>query len=137
MGCNNSNTNFLELNTIFEVLHQLEIETSKFQLLKFQTDKESKEYELYDNFVNKIKTILRFIKNKPLIYLEERFEKFKIIINKYYYSVLSVNVTEYESANTELEDFIFKMMDYFNGIRESIFEPNNNNNFDIDEDGFK
>jgi hypothetical protein len=54
------------------------------------------------------------------MYVEERLTTFRDIINRYYYSVITVNVIEFESSQIELEEFVFKMMDYYNGIRISV-----------------
>lgn len=120
MGCDNSTLDFREYTSVFQVLNKIEIESKRFQELKLTMLKDSDEYRLYDSFCSKTSSILRFLKNKPLMYVEERLSTFKELINRYHYSIVTVNISEFESSQSELEEFIFRMMDYYNGIRISI-----------------
>lgn len=120
MGCNNSTLDFREYTSVFQVLNKIELEAKRFQELKHNMHKDSDEFRLCDSFCSKTNSILRFLKNKPLMYIEERLSIFKELINRYHYSIVTVNVSEFESSQTELEEFIFRMMDYYNGIRISI-----------------
>lgn len=120
LNCNSSPINFKEYNSIFRLLNSMEAEITYFENQRKNSEKQSEEYRLYSNYISKVTSILNFLKNKPLIYIVERFESFKDIVNRFYYSVYTTNLSEYNKAKNELEEFIFRMNDFNNGIRFSV-----------------
>lgn len=134
LNCNSNPINFKEYKSIFKLLNSMENEIAYFNNQRKNTDNQSEEYRLYSNYISKVTSILNFLKYKPLLYIVERFDSFKDIVNRFYYSVYTTNIAEYDKAKNDLEEFIFRMNDYNNGIRYSIspveIETNNRNQYD-------
>jgi len=125
MGCGNSQTNFRDCTTVFETFNLLEKSLQQIKSYKEESDVNSNDYKLYNQYTNKIESTINFVKDKPLAYIDDRLNIFRDIINRYYHSCISSNTEEFEKSQSELEDFILKMMDYYKGIRDSTVYRNN------------
>lgn len=120
MGCGSS-IDFRNHRSVFKLLNAIEEENEKvkFEAERFSLDEQS--VNLYDKCYRKTNSILVFVKNKPLVFIEENQSKFCEILNRYYSAMYSLNEIEFFKAEEDLEDFVLKMMDYFNGIRYSHY----------------
>lgn len=131
-SCFESEPNFTCITSVFHVLSCLEIENTK---LKVIADKCKENPNLAKNCLEKTNTILNFLKNKPLYYVEERLPKFTDILTRYYTATYRNDIETYNQVKEELQEFILHMMDFYNGIRVSIIDHKSNTlSNDKDED---
>ena len=116
-GCYSQEPNFNEYNSIFEILSKMEIENKKIAIY---ADKQIDEPNVALKCLSKTNSILQFLKNKPLYYIDDRLSKFKSLITNFYFHAYRNEIDEFNKTEEELQEFIFNMMDYFNGIRVTI-----------------
>lgn len=124
-SCLETDPNFNDSNSVFKVLSKIEEENNK---LRFHADKNIDNPNLAKKCIQKTEMILKFLKNKPLYYLDERLSKFKLILNRFYLFTIRYDLDNYLKAEEELQEFIFNMMDFYNGIRNSVVNQRNSNN---------
>lgn len=123
-ACIDSFPNFNDQSSIFQILCKMEEENKK---LKQIADKSIDDPNLSKKCLNKTESILNFLKNKPLYYVEERLGKFKLLLTNFYMYTYRYDIENYKRAEEELQEFILNMMDYYNGIRVTIAEKKNLN----------
>ena len=123
-GCYSQEPNFNEYTSIFEILSKMESENKKISIY---AERNTEEPNLHLKCLTKTNSMLQFLKNKPLYYIEDRLIRFKSMITRFYTHAYRFEVEEFNKTEEELQDFIFNMMDYYNGIRVTVsdFEKKN------------
>lgn len=119
-ACYEVEPNFNSLTSVYQVLAQIEQENTKLEKMQVIKDKEDEPKTLIQKCINKTNSILKFVKNKPLNYMDERLSKFTQILTKFYSCTIRNEPEKFSEVEEELQDFIFNMMDYYNGIRISV-----------------
>lgn len=122
-SCFESEPNFTSIKSVFQVLSCLETENIK---LKEIADKCKETPNLAKNCLEKSTTIINFLKNKPLYYVDERLSRFTDILTRFYVAAYRYDIDTYNQVKEELQEFILHMMDFYNGIRTSIIDNNRN-----------
>lgn len=133
-NCFEGEPNFNHMKSVFQVLNAIENENNKLTSIASKTYTEP---NLAKKCITKTETILKFVKNKPLYYLEERLSKFTEILTRFYAYTYRHEVDKYMKAEEDLQEFIFNMMDFYNGIRFSVVDKVEKTQREIEEINYR